>query len=226
MRTWKNNKPRYRINRTKKLYMNKVKNVIFDLGGVVLHLDRQQAVSRFEAMGIADAGNMLDAYRQNGIFLQVEDGTLDAEAFRSKLSELAGRELSYDTIAHGWLGFIREVPAYKLEYILKLRQRCRVFLLSNTNPFIMNWARSAAFSPAGRPITDYFDKLYASYEMKMFKPNPDIFDYVLKDSGVNPAETLFLDDGEANVKAAARFGIQVYQPKDGEDWRGVVDTYL
>lgn len=206
--------------------MQKIKNVIFDLGGVVLHLDRQQAVTRFKEMGVKDAEEMLDAYRQNGVFLQVEDGTLSGEEFCEKLREMTGRELSCETVAGGWLGFIKEVPMYKLDYILELRKKCNVYLLSNTNPFIMQWAKSKDFTPEGRPITDYFDRLYASYELKMVKPNPAIFEYILKDTQAVPSETLFLDDGEANVVAAAKFGIQVYQPKDGEDWRGVVDSYL
>lgn len=206
--------------------MGKVKNVIFDLGGVVLHLDRQQAVARFKAMGVANAEEMLDAYHQNGVFLQVEDGTLTAGEFCDKLREITGKNLSYETIANGWLGFIKEVPMYKLDYIRELRKKYKVLLLSNTNPFVMGWAKSPAFTPDGKNITEYFDKLYASYELKMVKPDPAIFEYILKDSGIVPEETLFLDDGEANVKTAAKFGIQVYQPKDGEDWRPVVDSFL
>lgn len=206
--------------------MQTVKNVIFDLGGVVLHLDRLQAVDRFKKMGVKDAEEMLDAYHQNGVFLQVEDGTLSADEFIAKLREMTGKNLPYDTVAAGWLGFVREVPMYKLDYIEQLRKKCNVYLLSNTNPFIMKWARSKDFTPTGKPITDYFDRLYASYELKMVKPNPAIFDHILKDTGAVPSETLFLDDGQANVVAAAKFGIQVYQPKDGEDWRGVVDSYL
>ena len=207
--------------------MEKIKNVIFDLGGVVLHLDRLQAVARFKAMGVEKAEQMLDAYHQNGVFLQVEDGSLSAEEFCTEIRKLTGNEnLSYQVIADGWLGFIKEIPMYKLNYILELRKKCNVCLLSNTNPFIMEWARSKAFTPEGRPITDYFDRLYASYELKMVKPNPAIFDFILKDSGAIPSETLFLDDGKANVEEAAKFGIHIYQPQDGEDWRNVVDSYM
>lgn len=206
--------------------MGKIKQVIFDLGGVVLHLDRQEAVRRFQAMGIDNAPEMLDAYHQNGVFLQVEDGTLNANQFIDRLQKMTGKELSYHAVAHGWLGFIREVPLYKLEYIRELRKKYGVYLLSNTNPFIMEWARSAAFTPQGTPITDYFDRLYASYELKMVKPDPAIFEYIVKDAGIDPAETLFLDDGEANVREAARLGIRVYQPQDGEDWRSAVDAIL
>ena len=192
----------------------------------MLHLDRQEAVRRFQAMGITDAPEMLDAYHQNGVFLQVEDGTLNAEQFAERLRQMAGKDLSHQAIAHGWLGFIREVPLYKLDYIRELRKKYGVYLLSNTNPFVMEWARSAEFTPQGSPITEYFDRLYASYELKMVKPDPAIFEYILKDAGIDPAETLFLDDGEANVREAARFGIRVYRPEDGEDWRPAVDAIL
>lgn len=206
--------------------MGKIKQVVFDLGGVVLHLDRQEAVRRFEAMGIREASRMLDAYHQNGVFLQVEDGTLNAEQFCDRIREMAGQDLPCRTIAEGWLGFVREVPLYKLDYIRELRKQYGVYLLSNTNPFMMEWARSPGFTPQGHPITDYFDRIYTSYELKMVKPDPAIFDHILKDAGLDPEETLFLDDGEANVQAASRFGIRVYRPEDGEDWRPAVDAIL
>ena len=206
--------------------MNQIKNIVFDLGGVIIDLDRQESVNRFVAMGIADAGDMLNPYRQHGVFLQSEDGSITAEGFIEKLSEMSGKALSYETVSQGWLGFLKKVSQEKLDYILSLRADYKIYLLSNTNPFVMDFANTTAFSEAGKPITEYFDKIYASCEMKVAKPHREIFELMLADSGMIPSETLFLDDGEANVKMGAAMGLHTYQPVDGEDWRAKVDQLL
>lgn len=206
--------------------MTKIKNIIFDLGGVVVDLDRQEAVNRFIAMGVENAGDMLNAYHQHGVFLQAEDGSISAEDFCREIREITKKDLSYQIIAAGWLGFIKNVPSYKLNYIEALRPKYNVYLLSNTNPFVMEWAHSTAFSSLGKPISHYFDKIYASCELKVVKPHREIFEIVMKDAGILPEETLFLDDGEANVKTAQMIGFHTYQPYDGEDWLAKVDTLL
>jgi putative hydrolase of the HAD superfamily len=206
--------------------MNQIKNIVFDLGGVIIDLNRQESVDRFIAMGIADADEMLNPYHQSGVFLQSEDGTLSADEFIEKLSEISGKPLSYEIVANGWLGFLKKVSQEKLDYILSLRSDYKIYLLSNTNPFVMNFAHSTDFCEAGKPITDYFDKIYASCEMKVVKPHCKIFELMLADSGMIPSETLFLDDGAANVKMGAEMGLHTYQPEDGEDWRATVDELL
>lgn len=180
--------------------MATIKNIVFDLGGVIMTIDRDQAVKRFEEIGVKDAEKLIDPYEQKGIFLEVENGDMTQEEFRKVLSEYTGKELSLEEVRYGWMGFVVDVPQYKLDYILDLRKNYNVYLLSNTNPYIQDWARSTRFSEAGRPINDYFDKMYASYELNMTKPDPEIFEYMLQDGNMNPDETLFIDDGKKNIE--------------------------
>jgi putative hydrolase of the HAD superfamily len=49
---------------------------------------------------------------------------------------------------------------------------------------------------------------------------------MFKDSGMNPSETLFIDDGARNIEAGASFGMYTYQPRNGEDWRKAVDDII
>lgn len=204
-----------------------IKNIVFDLGGVIMDLDRDCSVRRFEALGVSDAEQLIDAYEQKGIFLQVENGELDAEGFRQQLSQHAGRELSYDEVFSGWMGFIVEVPQYKLDYLLALRKEYKVYILSNTNPYIMDgWARTPQFSAAGRPLSDYCEKIYASFEIGITKPSTRIFQHMLDDGGMVPQETLFIDDGRRNVEMAADMGMHIYQPENKEDWRDPISRIL
>lgn len=206
--------------------MERIKNIVFDFGGVIVNFSREAAVKKFEEIGVANANELLDAYHQKGAFLQVEDGTINAEEFRIILSELAGKELSYEQVKEGWLGFMLDVPQYRLEYLLELRKKYKLYILSNTNPYVMSWARSNDFTIAGRPLDDYFDKIYTSYELKAVKPGKTIFELMIKDADMLPGETLFVDDGPANIKMAKELGMMTFQPINGEDWRDDLTALL
>ena len=137
-----------------------IKNIVFDLGGVVLALSYEQAVKRFEEIGLKDARQRLDAFEQKGIFGDLESGRISAEDFRRELSLLIGRELTMEECYTAWHGYVDYVPKRNLEALLSLRKRgYKVFLLSNTNPFMMQWA-DKDFDGEGHPISYYFDALY------------------------------------------------------------------
>lgn len=207
--------------------MKQIKNIVFDFGGVIIDIDRDSAVKKFVKIGVKDADNLLDKYHQKGIFLEVEDGRIDAETFRLKLSECCGKELTYKEVESGWKGFITSVEQYKLDYLKALRDRkYNVYILSNTNPYIMGWARSEEFTSAGRPLDDYVDKIYASYELKSVKPDRKIFEYMIKDTALNPSETVFVDDGASNIAIGEELGFITLQPANGEDWREKLEKLL
>jgi putative hydrolase of the HAD superfamily len=94
----------------------------------------------------------------------------------------------------------------------------KVFLLTNNNPVIIGWACSPDFTSVGA-LSDYFDKLYISFEMKCCKPDLKIYRMMIEDAGINPAESLFIDDSELNINAAKECDLQVLLVKNGSDWR-------
>ena len=199
--------------------MYKIKNIVFDLGGVILTLDRNEAVRRFKQAGLEQAEELLDPYHQKGIFLDLEEGRLTSEEFYDAIRQLAGKYISNEKIDHGWLGFIADTPAYKLEMLEELKKSYNLYLLSNTNPVIMSWALSPQFSEKGKGLDQYFDKMYLSYQIGITKPHLQIYQYMIEDSGMIPSETLFIDDGAANIEVGKALGMHVFQPKNGEDFR-------
>ena len=196
-----------------------IKNIAFDLGGVVIALSYEQAVRRFEEIGLSDARKHLDAFCQKGIFGDLEKGMITPEEFRVELSLLVGRELSHDECMYAWHGYVESVPQKNLQMLLKLRELgYKVCLLSNTNPYMMQWAMSKDFDGNGHSIEYYFDHLYLSYQCKQMKPSPEIFRMMLDGQQSSAAETLFIDDGLKNIEAAKALGIHTLFPKNNEDW--------
>ena len=205
--------------------MGKIKNIIFDLGGVILTLAPEQAVRRFEEIGVKDAARRLDSYTQKGIFGDLEHGLITAEDFRKSLSGLVGREVSHEECCYGWQGYAKELPERNKAVLRQLRSDgYRLILLSNTNPYMMEWVNSPDFDGEGHPVEYYMDACYLSYKMKLMKPDVAFFLKVLGSEHISADETLFLDDGQRNVEAAASLGIHTLQPENGKDW--TKDIYL
>ncbi|HPB78326.1 MAG: HAD family phosphatase [Bacteroidales bacterium] len=195
-----------------------IDTVIFDLGGVIVDIDRDRSVKAFEALGLKEAGSYLDPYHQSGIFLELEDGRLDAEGFCERLGRLCGRPVSFLQAQQAWMKFIAGVSVEKLAYVDSLRKDYRVCLLSNTNPFIMEWARSPRFTPAGRALDDYFDQLFLSYIRKCVKPHRKIFRDMTDTLGTAPENALFIDDGPANIATAKTMGFITLMPENRTNW--------
>ena len=204
-----------------------IKNIIFDLGGVVMTLSHPGGVKRFKELGVADAEKQLDPYTQTGIFGDLEGGRISAEEFRLALSKMVGREVTFEECKYCWLGYRADLPKRNLDVLKKLRREgYRLILLSNTNPFMMDWAESGEFDGEGNSIHHYFDALYMSYRVKAMKPSEYFFRYVLEKEGIKPEETLFLDDGPRNVAMASDMGIHTFCPENGSDWTDEIYKYL
>jgi putative hydrolase of the HAD superfamily len=203
-----------------------IKNLVFDFGGVLTTIDTSQAIARFRQLGLQDPEQYLNAYKQTGIFFQLENCDIDASAFIGELGRLCGRSISYDEALHAWMGFIVRVETELMEYLQTLRGDYRLCVLSNTNPFLQGWARSSAFTDCGKSLDDYFDELYLSYLMGCSKPAGTIYRKMLAQGNMKPEETLFVDDGARNIEAAAALGIKTLKAVNGQDWRSDLEAVL
>ena len=196
----------------------RIKNIAFDFGGVVIALSYEQAVRRFEEIGLRNARQHLDAFQQKGIFGALEEGQITDVQFCEELSKLVGRQLTMDECYYAWHGYVQSVPKRNLEAILNLRRLgYKVCLLSNTNPYMMRWANSD-FDGEGHGVGYYFDALYLSYQHKVMKPHREIFDLMLQGQQATASETLFIDDSVSNCAAAEALGIRTLCPQDNADW--------
>ena len=195
-----------------------IKNLIVDFGGVLIDLDRQRCLENFRELGLPDVEHTLDLYHQQDFFQQYERGLISSADFRNVIREKIGKDVDDARIDAAWNSFLVSIPTYKLDLLLALRKDYVVYLLSNTNEIHWKWPCEHAFPYKTFRVEDYFEHIFLSYEMKMAKPDEEIFRKVLDDAGLDPKETFFIDDSEANCMTARSLGISTYVPKAGEDW--------
>lgn len=203
-----------------------IKDIVFDFGGVITLIDTNQALQRFREIGVHRPENYINSYLQNGPFFSLENGDITAEQFCAELTKICNRPISYAQAKHAWMGFIVKVQTEFLEFLQQLRPRYRLSVLSNTNPLIQSWARSKEFTSGGKSLDDYFDMLFLSYKMNCSKPGEEIYRKMLLEGNMKADETLFIDDGERNIAAARKVGINVLKVENGEDWRETLTKVL
>lgn len=187
-----------------------IKNLIFDLGGVLVSLDKERCLARFaDELGFEDFGEYLNPYAQKGFFAQFENGDIDSAQFRKivrshcKVSGVQDHEIDA-ALNH----FLTLVEPYKVEMLLKLKEKYNMLLLSNVNPIAWEKCCELFLQAKGTDIEDVFERLYLSFEMKNSKPGKEIFRKLLDDSGAVPSETLFIDDSQANIETGKSLGLK------------------
>ncbi len=194
-------------------------NLLFDLGGVIVDIERQRCVRAFEALGLADADSYFGDYSQSGIFMAIEDGSLDADGFHRALRALLPPEVTDADIDDAFQKFIVGIPRHRLEALRSLRAAGhRIYLLSNTNPIMWNCILAKEFTKEGLQRADYFDGIITSFEAGCAKPDPEIFRYTCRTLGIAPADTIFFDDSEANTTAAAKLGFRTVHVRPGTEF--------
>ena len=194
-----------------------IKNIVFDLGGVLVDLDFKAAINGLQQAGFANVKEQLQSFDREGIFQKFELGEMTAEEFRTAIRENSTVTLTDEEIDALWNAMLLEIPREKLELILDLRGKYMVYLLSNTNSIHWDYVCKNAFNYRGFRVNDYFEETFLSYEMHLAKPDKAIFEKVLQDANLLAEETLFIDDSEANCKAAEEVGIHAHHYHIGDD---------
>ena len=196
-----------------------IRNLLFDLGGVVIDIERRRCVEAFEALGLKNADSFFGEYVQSGVFLGLENGSVGVDEFHKALRDAMPDGISDYQIDQAFQQFIVGIPVKRLEALRQLR--CKgygIYLLSNTNPIMWRDKIANEFGKEGLRREDYFDGMVTSFEARSCKPDSEIFKYTIENLGLNPAETLFFDDSLANVEAAKALGFQAVEVKPGTEF--------
>lgn len=196
----------------------KIKNLLFDLGGVIMDIRRENCVEAFKQLGMADADDYLGEYSQAGVFAGIENGSLTPGQFHDEIRRIIGRTVSDFDINRAFCRFLIGIPMHRLAELEQLHKQFGIYMLSNTNPIMWQSAISDNFRKAGHDVNFYFDGIVRSYKVGAMKPDPKIFQAVIDLLGIDPAETLFMDDSQKNLDAAAMFGFKTLLVAPGEEF--------
>ena len=190
--------------------MSKIKNIIFDLGGVIMNLDVPKTIIEFEKIGITDIVNNTGHHYTDPIFYDFEIGKVSEFEFIEKLSNMSSLNPSTNEIRDAWNAMILDMPRERINILLDLKKKYKIYLLSNTNITHQQKFLSEVNEANNFSFNDLFKKAYYSFEIGIRKPDKEVFEFVLNDSNLNPSETLFVDDSLDNIKAAQNTGIKTY----------------
>ena len=196
-----------------------IRNVVFDLGGVLINLDFENCLNAFRKAGFQDIEKQVCQYEREGVFGQFERGEITPEEFRAAIREKTGETLSDRKIDDMWNLMLLGIPREKLDLLLELRERYMVYLLSNTNRIHWDYACEQMFNYRGFRVNDFFEDTFLSFEMHLAKPDTEIYKQMMKDANILPEETLFIDDSEENCRAASALDIKTHQYHIGENLR-------
>ena len=194
-----------------------IKNIIFDWGGVLIHLDKARCTEAFRQLGVEVSDELTNPYGQRADLMDFEKGLMTVDGFHDTVRRIYAPELTNEQIDHAWNALLLDIPSYKLDMLLELKQHYRLFLLSNTNA--VHWEEGRKrFDYRGYRTEDYFDQIFLSHEIHELKPSAEAFLKVARLAGINPEETLFVDDLEVSCKAAEALGFRTYCPAANTDW--------
>lgn len=191
--------------------LKNIKNIILDLGRVILDIHLERTITAFKEFGIPDINDLDIVFSRYPFFYQFEIGKITPQQFISEIRKATGNNLPDHVIADAWNAMIGGFTSGAIETIIKLKSKFRVFLLSNTNAMheiVYNNRLKKDYGISN--LSELFEKVYYSHTVHLSKPDPEIFEYVLKDSNLVPEETLFVDDILIHTENAAKLGIQTF----------------
>jgi putative hydrolase of the HAD superfamily len=207
--------------------MAAVKNLIFDLGNVLYDIDFKKMNAAFTSIGIEGIEKHFTLNKSHQLFLDLEMGFVNEQAFYDGVRDLVNLPLSNEQIKFAWNALLVGFRKNSIDWIKQNNTKYPTFLYSNTNQihhdyFIAEFENKIA----NYSFVSLFETPYYSHEMGMRKPDPASFTYILEQEGLLPAETLFIDDNEPNILAAASVGLQVLHLKEGMTVEKDIKAYL
>jgi FMN phosphatase YigB (HAD superfamily) len=186
-----------------------LKNLIFDLGDVIIPIDLSAPVRNFAMLANLPEDEVRAIWKQHDLFNQYETGLIDDEAFRGHVRRLLNNaDWADEVIDTAWNTVLLDLPLERIERIKELKVNYRLFLLSNTSPIHIRRVNEVLMNMKQPTLEELFERVFYSYEVRLAKPSPEIYQHVLSEAGLVAQETAFFDDNAANIRTAAELGIQ------------------
>ena len=194
-----------------------IKNIIFDLGGVLLNIDYKKTENAFKELGYSHFEKMYSQFTADELFVKLETGKINIADFLKVLTDSHEQNISPKQVIKAWNSMLLDWRQESLLFLSELAKSYKIFLLSNTNEIHQEAFNRILNTQNGMSSIDHlFTKAWYSHKIHFRKPNADIFEFVLKDAGITAAETLFIDDSANNIEAAKAAGFKTHWLVSGE----------
>ena len=195
--------------------MTAFKNLIFDLGEVIVDIDYSVTVAEFQKLALVDFSEVISYSAQHELFDHFEKGIISASHFRDILRQFLRPGTTDEEIDNAWNALIVAYPAEKFELLKELKTRYKTLALSNTNEIHLAALNEAARTKLNVP--DFGSIFHAAYYSNLTghrKPEKEIYELVMQKESMEPGETFFVDDKKENIEAAKSLGWSAYQLAD------------
>ena len=196
-----------------------VKALLFDLGGVVIDISVERALRCWESHSRLTIEQMRNRLTADEPFRQHERGELPAAAYFDHLRRMFELEASDQQVAEGWNAILVGENTESLRLVASARRHLPCYAFTNTSH-----THQAAWTSACPNVVSAFERIFASPELGLRKPERAAFDMVTQAIGVEPPAILFFDDLLENVEGARAAGLQAVHVRGYEDIRQALDA--
>lgn len=199
--------------------MSKIKNIIFDLGGVILNLDYDKTKQAFIDLGFYNFDEIYSQFRQSSLFDQLEVGAINTRDFINEVKVyLPGKIASDNDIIEAWNAMLLDIPQSHFKLLEKLKQSgYNLFLLSNTNTIHYRAFFDYIEQLTGkRSLSGFFQKEYYSHLIGKRKPHKEVFLHIIHEQDIDISSTLFIDDSPQHIEGAKKVGLHTIQKKQAD----------
>lgn len=196
------------------------KNLIFDLGGVLIDLDVKRMLQGFEDVGLdprmfmaesAEAGatTVCEGMSVGQLLSNYQTGDITTEELLETILPKCRPGTTQEQLIEAWNHCLVSIPEERLQTVRSWREKgYRTYMLSNTNDLHWRYIADSCFGGEGLGLEDCFDGVFLSHEMRLAKPDAEIYRRVLETLGVRAEDCWFVDDAQVNVEAARKEGLQ------------------
>jgi FMN phosphatase YigB (HAD superfamily) len=193
-----------------------IKNIIFDLGGVLMDISFAKTRDAFMQSGVSNFDDYFQQSHSNQLFLDLETGRITPAKFYEKFRTDSGTMLSDDTIMGNWNALLGSFRVQSIDMLSTLKEKYKLFLFSNTNLIHYEaFIQSYTIQFGHKNFNELFDKAYYSHDMNQRKPDPASFSYIILENNLLAGETLFIDDSYVNIEGAQKAGLQTLWLQNG-----------
>ena len=206
--------------------LNGIRNIIFDLGGVLLNIAPKKTIEAFGILGMDQLVDDRGLSYNHEIFYLMEQGKITPVEFRNGVRKLLSKEVSDHEIDTAWTAMLLDFPAIRVELLKNIRKDFKIYLFSNTNAIHVAKYHSIFRNQHGFEMSKLFEKDFYSNEIGHRKPSAEAYQKIIQLSGVNPEESLFIDDSLQNVESAIASGLKGFWLEPGQKVEKIFQEYL